>query len=94
MDLYWNMSCPLELYRHSQAFMASFDTNATTRSENTQRAQQSRQYSADQHHSLQRIFHALSQGAFDGRTIVFDGDSLTRQLFISLSCLVHSAGYI
>jgi hypothetical protein len=74
--------------------MASFDTNATTRSENTQRAQQSRQYSADQHHSLQRIFHALSQGAFDGRTIVFDGDSLTRQLFISLSCLVHSAGYI
>jgi hypothetical protein len=37
---------------------------------------------------------ALENGAFDGRTIVLDGDSLTRLFFISLGCLAWSAGYV
>jgi len=37
---------------------------------------------------------ALENGALDGRTIVLDGDSLTRQFFISLGCLAWSARYV
>ena len=44
--------------------------------------------------SYQRVLHALQNGAFSNRRIILDGDSLTRQLFISLSCMAWSAGYV
>lgn len=37
---------------------------------------------------------SLESGGFDGRQIILDGDSLTRQLFISLGCLAWNAGYV
>src|SRR5210317_864720 len=43
--------------------------------------------------SYQRVLTALQNGAFSNRKLVLDGDSLTRQLFISLSCMLWSAGY-
>ena len=44
--------------------------------------------------SYQRVLTALQNGAFSNRKLVLDGDSLTRQLFISLSCMLWSAGYV
>ena len=44
--------------------------------------------------AYERVVQALESGAFHGRKIVLDGDSLTRQLFISLGCLAWSAGYV
>jgi len=44
--------------------------------------------------AYQRILNALQSGAFNNRKIILDGDSLTRQLFISLSCIAWSAGYV
>jgi hypothetical protein len=45
-------------------------------------------------HAYKRVFHALENNAFDGRKIMFDGDSLTRQSFISLGCFAWNAGYV
>jgi hypothetical protein len=44
--------------------------------------------------AYERVVKALKFGAFRGRKVVLDGDSLTRQLFISLGCLAWSAGYV
>jgi len=44
--------------------------------------------------SYQRVLNAFESGAFINRKIILDGDSLTRQLFISLSCIAWSAGYV
>jgi hypothetical protein len=46
------------------------------------------------HNSYHRVQQALEQQAFDNRTIYLEGDSLTRQLFISLGCLAWQAGYV
>ena len=43
--------------------------------------------------AFERVEKALKSGAFN-RTIVIDGDSLTRQLFILLGCIAWSAGYV
>jgi len=44
--------------------------------------------------TYQRVITALEAGAFDARKIVLNGDSLTREFFISLGCMAWSAGYI
>ena len=49
---------------------------------------------SNEYRAYERVVTALESGAFDGRTIVMEGDSLTRQLFISLSCMIWSAGYV
>jgi hypothetical protein len=45
-------------------------------------------------HAYERVVNALENNAFDNRKVILDGDSLTRQFFISLSCLAWSAGYV
>ena len=40
--------------------------------------------------SYQRVLTALQNGAFSHRKILLDGDSLTRQLFISISCMLRT----
>ena len=57
------------------------------------RAEKAMEFS-NHHHAYDIIVSALESGAFVNRTIVLDGDSLTRQLFISLSCLSWSAGFV
>ena len=44
--------------------------------------------------AYERVLSSLQNGGFDKRKIVLDGDSLTRQLFISLGCLAWHAGYV
>ena len=44
--------------------------------------------------AYQRIATAYQKGAYNNRRIILDGDSLTRQLFISTSCMLWSMGYV
>lgn len=102
--LYWNLSCPLESSKLSQVFMASrrhllnrtHNNVSDTEEEEIhglRRAWVARNFS-EQHHSLERLDRALQAHSFQGRRIVFEGDSLTRQLFTATACLAWSNGYL
>lgn len=58
-----------------------------------QRAQEALHFSI-QHNTYHRVQQALEKEAFYQRTIYLEGDSLTRQLFISLGCLAWKAGHV
>ena len=98
--LYWNLSCPLESSKLSQVFMGSvararhmINDTSTEDIHGLRRAHLARAFS-EQHHSLQRVAAALRSHSFDGRRIIFEGDSLTRQLFTALACLAWGNGYM
>jgi hypothetical protein len=57
------------------------------------RAEAARHFSNDMR-TLEIVQQALESNSFKDRKISLVGDSHTRQLFISLGCLVHSAGYL
>ena len=44
--------------------------------------------------AYRRIATAYQKGAYNNRRIILDGDSLTRQLFISTSCMLWSMGIV
>jgi hypothetical protein len=94
-QLYWNLSCPFESFKLSQSYMATSGHNSTKEEEiyGLERAEAARQFSIDSR-ALEKVDAALQSGAFAGRKVVFDGDSLTRQLFISLGCLAWGSGYV
>lgn len=45
-------------------------------------------------HTLEWIHAALEDGFFKNHWIVFEGDSLTRQVFTSVACLAWGNGYM
>jgi hypothetical protein len=94
-QLYWNLSCPFESFTLSQSYMATSGHNNTKEEQiyGLERAEAARQFSIESR-ALEKVHAALQSGAFAGRRIVFDGDSLTRQLFISLGCLAWGSGYV
>ena len=95
MEMYWNLSCPFESSKLSQSYMATTHHNSSEDKEiyGIERAILARDYAMDAH-ALERVHTALVSGAFNDRRIAFDGDSLTRQLFMSLGCLAWSSGHV
>lgn len=89
--------CPLLMEKFSQFKMArksgTFESELDYKINSMHRAEKALEFS-NNHHAYDTVVSALESGAFDNRTIVLDGDSLTRQLFISLSCLSWSAGFV
>ena len=81
-------NCPFTMAKFSQ-----YELAMSSSSGNTLRAEMALNLS-NEHKAYDRVYNALENSAFDNRTIVLEGDSLTRQLFISLSCLAWSAGHV
>jgi len=89
-------NCPFILVKFNQHLLAKKGpfTSKNDRLMNSEiRAQWALDFSNNAH-AYKRVFHALENNAFDGRKIMFDGDSLTRQSFISLGCFAWNAGYV
>ncbi|KAL7564403.1 hypothetical protein ACA910_002721 [Epithemia clementina (nom. ined.)] len=88
-------NCPFTLAKFSQYHMAKtgpFKSAVDKKTNSLMRAEMALELSND-FRAYQRVRVALEKHAFN-RTIFMYGDSLTRQLFISLSCLAWSAGYV
>jgi hypothetical protein len=96
LSSYTCSNCPLLLAKFSQYHLAhsgTFTSKADQLINSLDRAQAALDFS-NEARAYERVVSALENGAFDGRTIVLDGDSLTRQFFISLGCLAWSARYV
>lgn len=92
---YTYSNCPFSIAKFSQFHLSSegpFSSEADRRMNSKLRAKMALDLSND-NRAFERVSAAFEKGAFN-RTIVLDGDSLTRQLFISLGCLAWSAGYV
>lgn len=95
LSSYTYANCPFTMTKFSQFEMAktgNFKSKQDRRINSMQRAKMALDLSNDAR-AYERVVTALEYNAFN-RTIVLDGDSLTRQLFISLSCLAWTAGYV
>lgn len=75
---YWKLSCPLEMSTFSPANM-----------EADERAEQARRVAMAAVEPLKQFFHSHSRLLTHSRRIYFLGDSLLRQLYISLVCHLH-----
>jgi hypothetical protein len=96
LSSYTYSNCPFVMAKFSQYHLAHegpFTSKADRLINSLDRAQAALDFS-NEARAYERVVSALEKGAFDGRTIVLDGDSLTRQFFISLGCLAWSAGYV
>ena len=93
-DLYYNLSCPLELHRYSCVFQGKID-----------KAKASRDLVEEQwNHIRDRLLllaqpqdqHASTQSVLlqPRSRFVLLGDSLVRQVFVSLGCLLHASGLL
>ena len=96
-------TCPFTMSKFSlhELSLSSLSSDNSSMSQATKRNKANMQEIAKQSLNLsndaksyQRVLNALHNGAFSNRRIILDGDSLTRQLFISLSCMAWSAGYV
>lgn len=95
LNTYTYYNCPLTMTKFSQFEMAkdgNFKSEQDKRTNSIDRAKLALDFSNDAL-AYERVVTALEKNAFN-RTIVLDGDSLTRQLFISLGCLAWAAGYV
>ena len=96
LSSYTYSDCPFTMAKFSQYHLAHegpFKSKADRLINSSDRAQAALDFS-NEARAYERVVSALENGAFDWRTIILDGDSLTRQLFISLGCLAWSAGYV
>jgi len=93
---YTYSNCPFTLAKFSQWQMANkkgpFTSEEDKKLNSILRAEMGMQFSNDAR-AYERVYKALEENAFN-RRIVLDGDSLTRQLLISLGCLAWSAGHV
>lgn len=94
---YGNLSCPFESAVYSQHYMAakavSLGVNITKENafvHDAERGEMARQLSI-KHRTLPTVKKVLEEGGFHNRTITIVGDSHSRQLFMSLGCLIHAA---
>mmetsp|Transcript_28304 Transcript_28304/g.54180 ORF Transcript_28304/g.54180 Transcript_28304/m.54180 type:complete len:455 (+) Transcript_28304:149-1513(+) len=88
-------NCPFTMAKFSQFEMSKrgpFSSESDRRLNSMARAEMALDLS-NKAEAYKRVVVALKNGAFN-RTITLEGDSLTRQLFISLSCFAWSAGYV
>jgi len=95
LSSYTYANCPFTMTKFSQFEMAKIDNFQSEQDRiinSMQRAKIALKFSNDAR-AYERVVTALEQNAFN-RTIVLDGDSLTRQLFISLSCLAWTGGFV
>lgn len=91
MDYSYN-HCPFTLKKFSQYEMSHLNISHNNDIEHSIiRAHKAKQFS-NRYQTLKRVHRALESNSFYGRKIILDGDSLTRQIFISLSCLIWNAG--
>jgi len=96
LSSYTYSNYPFLMAKFSQYHLAHegpFTSKADRLTNSLDRAQAALDFS-NEARAYERVVSALENGAFDGRTVVLDGDSLTRQFFISLGCLAWSAGYV
>ena len=96
LSSYTYSHCPFALAKFSQYRMAKkgpFSSSEEREINSMHRAELALNYSNDAL-AYERVLTSLQNGGFDRRKIVLDGDSLTRQLFISLGCLAWNAGYV
>ena len=82
---YWDLSCPLE----DRAF--SVEGRDRSGDYSLRRASDAASLSA-QSGALAAITDAVLSGALSGRRVVFLGDSLMRQTYVSFGCLSHAGG--
>lgn len=86
---YYNLSCPFEWYKYSCAFMQEneFDEHVTAAS---------MQYYQQNLAEIRRVFDSVFNAQIDPqpKRIFMAGDSLLRQLFISLACNAFSLNVI
>ena len=91
---YTYSNCPFTITKFSQYHLAKkgpFPSEEDKRLNSIQRAKMALNLS-NKAKSYERVLNAIEIGAFDDRKIILDGDSLTRQLFISIGCLAWTAG--
>ena len=92
---YTYSNCPLVMAKFNQFLLSTdgpFTSEVDERINSNIRAEMALDLVND-NKAYERVVAAFESGAFN-RTIVLDGDSLTRQLFISLGCLAWTAGYV
>jgi hypothetical protein len=95
LSSYTYSNCPFTMAKFSQYQLAKegpFTSGTDKRINSPMRADMALDLSNNAK-AYARVTKALQNHAFN-RTILLDGDSLTRQLFISVGCLLWSAGYV
>ena len=95
LSSYTYSNCPFKMAKFSQYQLAKegpFTSETDKMINSAMRAEMALDLSNNAK-AYERVTNALQNHAFN-RTILLDGDSLTRQLFISLGCLLWSAGYV
>jgi hypothetical protein len=96
--LYWNLSCPFEQSMWSVAHFVqnqslSPERGAASR-DDLSRAIEARNLSQVAR-ALEIATRAFERGTFArGRNLYLDGDSLTKQLFVSIGCLAWDSGLV
>jgi len=96
LSSYTYSHCPFTYAKFSQYRMAHqgpFESEPDREINSLQRAELALNFS-NGNLAYDRVVKSLESGGFDGRNIILDGDSLTRQFFISLGCLAWNAGYV
>jgi len=80
---YWNLSCPFEWSRYSCVHHASAANDVAARQSLAFAWKEPRNAQL-----LQTAFGRVAKGDLNGRRVLLAGDSLTRQVFISMACLL------
>ena len=100
---YGGFSCPLEMAPYAQPYQAYnrqrllalnssiFDGYQLNEASYDEERGKAAQQVSIQHRTLETVQQALRSGSFTNRTIRLVGDSHTRQLFMSLGCLLHAS---
>jgi hypothetical protein len=95
-SLYWNLSCPFEQSMWSVPHFYDSDGNLSKEDDiydDVARAREAWMISKNAN-TTQIVAQVIQSGWFRGRNIFFDGDSTTKQLFVSLGCLAWSTSLI
>lgn len=93
---YTYSNCPFTMAKFSQYELGKegpFKSDIDRLTNSIDRGKMALDFS-NENNAYDRVVTALQDGSFDDRKIVLDGDSLTRQLFISLGCMAWAAGYV
>mmetsp|Transcript_3530 Transcript_3530/g.4911 ORF Transcript_3530/g.4911 Transcript_3530/m.4911 type:complete len:397 (+) Transcript_3530:126-1316(+) len=89
-------NCPFQMAKFSQYHLSNrrntFNSKEDRLMNSTLRAKKALELSNNAN-AYDRVSKALKKGAFN-RTVILEGDSLTRQFFISLGCLAWSEGFV
>lgn len=95
---YWNLSCPFDQSMWSVSHMINHSHPDAPEAvddpfDDFNRAHAAREYS-ESYNSVGIVAQAIKSGFLQGKKIFLDGDSLTKQVFISIGCLAWSSNLV